>query len=143
MNVKPIPDGYHTITPYLVTTDAAALLNFLTAAFDARESERMLGPDGAIAHAEVRIGDSPLMIGQTRGDRQPVHGMLYLYVHDCDATYQRALSAGATSIVQPTNQFYGDRNAGVMDPFGNQWWVATRVENVPADELKRRAAAKK
>jgi len=141
MAVTPIPAGYHTITPYLVVQGVAQLMDFLKQAFDAREIMRMPLPDGTIMHAEVKIGDSTLMMGEARGEFKPMPGALYLYVADADATYTRALQAGATSTMEPADQFYGDRSAGVRDPVGNHWWIATHVEDVPPDELARRAEA--
>jgi PhnB protein len=139
MAVKPRPDGYHSITPYLVVDGAADVIEFLKQAFDARELMRFAAPAGRIGHAELRIGDSVVMLGDAHGEHRPMQAMLHVYVDDADATYQRALSAGATSVQAPTNQFYGDRSGGVKDPCGNLWWIATRVEDVPPDELKRRA----
>jgi PhnB protein len=139
--ITPIPEGYHTVTPYLVVQGAAKLIDFLKQAFDAKEIMRMPLPDGTIMHAEVKIGDSTVMLGDARGDFKPMPAAIYLYVNDADATYQRALHAGATSTMEPANQFYGDRNAGVKDPVGNQWWIGTHIEDVPPDELARRAEA--
>jgi PhnB protein len=139
--VKPIPDGYHTVTPYLVVPRVAELIDFLKQAFGAEETFRMPRPDGAIAHAEVRIGDSMVMMGEPMGQFQPMLAMVHLYVDDADAMYKRALEAGATSVREPTDQFYGDRTAGVKDPAGNQWWIATHKEDVAPDELARRAEA--
>ena len=141
MPVKPIPEGYHSVTPYLVVQGAAALIDFLKQAFDATEVERMSGPDGTIQHAEVRIGNSIIMMGEATAPREPMPTMLYLYVNDTDATYQRALKAGATSVQEPANQFYGDRNAGVKDRSGNFWYIGTHVEDVSPEEIRRRAAA--
>jgi len=140
MAVKAIPDGYHTVTPYLIVQGAGQLIDFLKLAFDAQETERITAPDGAIAHAEVRIGDSIVMMSDAGGERAPMPSGLYLYVNDTDAVYISALRAGATSIVEPADQFYGDRSAGVKDPVGNQWWIATHKEDVSPEELKRRAA---
>src|SRR6266566_2891421 len=106
MAVKPIPDGYHTVTPYLIVPGAAKLIDFLKQAFDARESFRMASPEGRIMHAEVRIGDSVVMMSDTGQEAQPRPCMIYLYVNDVDATYKRALQAGATSLREPVNQFY-------------------------------------
>jgi len=142
MPVKPIPEGYHTITPYLVVQGAGALLDFVKKAFDAKEVERMASPDGTIMHAEVTIGDSRLMISDARGESKPKTGMLYLYVKDADATYRRAIQAGASSVMEPADQFYGDRNAGVRDAHGNEWWMATHKEDVPLEEMKKRAEAR-
>jgi PhnB protein len=92
-------------------------------------------------HAELRIGDSVVMLADAAGDFKPLPCALYLYVPDADATYRRALEAGATSVMEPANQFYGDRNAGVKDPTGNQWWIGTHVEDVPPEEMARRRDA--
>ena len=141
MAVKPIPDGYHTITPYLVVQGVPKLIEFLKEAFGGVEKECMKLPDGTVMHAEVRIGDSLVMMGEARGQFKPMPGSLYLYVPDTDAAYKRALQAGGMTTMEPADQFYGDRNAGVMDPAGNLWWIATRQEDVSPEELERRAAA--
>jgi uncharacterized glyoxalase superfamily protein PhnB len=141
MAVKLIPEGYHTVTPYLVVPDVACLIDFLVQAFGAKETHRMSRPDGSIGHAEVKIGDSAVMMGQSNDQWKPMPGSIYLYVDDTDATYRRALEAGATSLMEPADQFYGDRNAGVQDPTGNMWWIATHKEDVAPEELARRAAA--
>jgi uncharacterized glyoxalase superfamily protein PhnB len=141
MPVKPIPDGYHSVTPYLAVEGAARLIDFLKQTFDAQEVERMMSPDGNVRHAEVKIGDSIVMLGEASGQWKPMPSILYVYVNDTDATYHRALQAGATSTREPTDQFYGDRNAGVLDPCGNQWWIATHIEDISPEELRRRAEA--
>ena len=141
MTVKPMPDGYHSVTPYLSVPGVAKLLDFLQQAFEAQELHRMPRPDGTIMHAEVRIGDSLVMMGEPMGSAQPMFGSLYLYVHDVDAVYKRALQAGATTTSEPADQFYGDRSAGVKDPVGNQWWIATHKEDVPPEEMAKRAEA--
>lgn len=141
MAAKAIPDGYHSVTPYLVVEGAARLIDFLKRAFDAEETERLAAPEGQIGHAEVRIGDSVVMIGDARGQFAAMPTMLYLYVADADATYRRALDAGATSLQAPADQFYGDRSAGIVDPAGNRWYIATRIDDLSRDELERRAAA--
>ena len=141
MPVKAVPEGYHSITPYLTVQGVAQLIEFAKAAFDAKEKERIMGPDGRIAHAEVRIGNSVVMMGEARGDWKPMPSTIYLYTADADATYQRALKAGATSVAEPANQFYGDRHGGVRDPVGNIWWIATHIEDVSPEELQKRARA--
>jgi PhnB protein len=141
MAVNPIPEGFHTVTPYLVVQGVPKLLDFLKQAFDAQEIMRMPRPDGAIMHAEVRIGDSAVMMGEAMGEHKPMPGAIYLYVADTDATYKRALQAGASSTMEPAEQFWGDRGAGVVDPVGNHWWIATHIEDVPPEELARRAEA--
>jgi PhnB protein len=140
-NVKPIPDGYHTVTPYLVVSDAAKTIDFVKHAFAAKESHRSLGPDGKVAHAEVRIGDSAVMIGGARPGQPSIPCMLYLYVADTDAFYKNAIDAGATSVMAPANQFYGDRNGTVKDAEGNQWCIATHIEDVSPEELQKRMQA--
>jgi PhnB protein len=139
MRVKPIPDGYHTVTPYLIVEGASSLIEFLKEAFDAQETERVVQPDGTIMHAEVRIGDSVVMLSDAMGEWKPMPTSIYLYVNDADATYQRALQAGGTSVMEPANLFYGDRHGSVKDPAGNYWSVATHIEDVPREELAKRA----
>jgi PhnB protein len=139
MPVKPRPDGYHSITPYLVVDGAAKVIDFLKQALDAHEIMRIAAPGGRIGHAELRVGDSVVMLGDAHGDHKPMQAMLHVYVDDADATYRRALAAGGTSVQAPADQFYGDRSGGVKDPCGNLWWLATHIEDVPPDELKRRA----
>ena len=141
MAVKPVPHGYHCVTPYLAVQGALRLIDFVKQAFDAQEIEHMNRPDGTIAHAEVRIGDSMVMIADAAPPWKPMPTGLYLYVNDTDATYQRAMQAGATSLMEPADQFYGDRNAGVEDPCGNYWWIATHKEDLSPEELARRAQA--
>ncbi len=137
--VKPIPDGYHTVTPYLTVKGVANLLDFLKQAFDATVIEHIVGDDGTVHHAEARIGDSIVMMGEASEAWQPKPGNLYLYVTDVDAVYQRAIQAGAKSVREPVNQFYGDRSGGVQDASGNQWWIATHIEDISKEELERRA----
>ena len=141
MSVKPIPEGFHSVTPYLVVPGVARLIDFLKQAFEAQELHRTAQPDGTVMHAEVRIGDSVVMMGETMGERKPMPGCIYLYVNDTDAVYRRALQAGATSLMEPADRFYGDRNAGVQDPAGNQWWIATHQEDVSPEEMAKRVEA--
>jgi PhnB protein len=141
MAVKPIPEGYHTITPYLTVKDAAPLLDFLQRALGATTVHVMKGPKGEVSHADLMIGDSHVMVGQAPDPAAVTTAMLYLYVPDCDAAYARAIAAGATSVAEPKTQFYGDRHGAVKDSSGNQWWFATHVEDVEQKELERRAAA--
>jgi PhnB protein len=141
MAVKPIPEGFHTVTPYLMVQGASKLIDFLKQAFGAKEILRMARPDGAIMHAEVKIGDSIVMMSEASGEHGPMPTMIYLYVEDVDTIYNRALQAGATSLREPTDEFYGDRSGGVKDPSGNQWWIGTHIEDVSPQELKKRAEA--
>ena len=145
--VKPVPEGYHSITPYLVVNDAAGAIEFYKTAFGASELMRMAAPNGRIGHAELRIGDSRIMLADefsemgARSARtiggSPVH--IYLYVEDVDAVTGRALAAGAKELRPVKDQFYGDRSGSIEDPFGHVWHVSTHKEDVPPDELKRRA----
>ena len=140
MAVKPIPDGYHTVTPFLVVQGAAQLIDFMKQAFGATAEEYMTNSDGNIMHAEARIGDSVIMLGEAMGgEQQPLPGMCYLYVDDADATYQRALRAGATPTQEIADQFWGDRAGGVKDPTGNHWWIATHKEDLSPEEIAKRA----
>jgi PhnB protein len=141
MEVKPVPEGYHTVTPYLTVDDADKLLDFVKRAFGAKVAHEMRGDDGSIRHADVVIGDSHVMMGQAGGPWKPMPAGIYVYLPDCDAAYRRALAAGGTSIMEPADQFYGDRHGGVTDPCGNQWWVATHIEEVSPEEINRRAEA--
>ena len=142
MAVKPIPDGYHSITPYLVVPDAPKTIAFLKQAFGATTLfEPMKRPDGSIGHAELKIGDSPLMLSEASEQCPATQAMIHLYVPDVDATYKKALGAGATSVMEVADQFYGDRSGGVKDPAGNSWYVATHKEDVAPQELAKRAAA--
>jgi PhnB protein len=141
MATKPIPDGYHTATPYLTVDGAQKLVDFLKQAFGAKETFCMKGASEKIMHAEVLIGDSVIMISDATPQWKARSSMIYLYVEDVDAVYQRAVQAGATSIREPENQFYGDRSAGVTDPVGNYWGIATRVEDVSPEELAKRSEA--
>jgi PhnB protein len=141
MAVKPIPEGHNAVSPYLVVADPARLIEFLKRTFDATELFRLAQPDGRVMHAEVKIADSVVMTGQASEQHPPTACMLHVYVTDADTVYKRALQAGATSIAAPEDAFYGDRRAAVRDAFGNQWWIATHKEDVPADEMKRREEA--
>lgn len=137
--VSPIPVGYHSLIPYLMFPDVRGFLEFLRTAFDAQVVRQVDAPDGQVSHAEVRMGDSHLMVGDPMGRHDPRPGMVYFYVPNTDAVYKQAIAAGATSVSAPTDMFYGDRNAGVQDKWGNVWWVATHIEDVNEGELQRRS----
>ena len=141
MAVKPIPDGYHTVTPYLIVAGAAELIEFAKRAFGAKERFRSSGPDGTIMHAEIQIGDSVVMVSDGSPDHPPKPAMLHVYVEDVDAVYRDALAAGGEPPREPEDHFYGDRSGGVRDAFGNQWWLATHVEDVSPEEMRRRQEA--
>lgn len=138
--VRPIPDGYHTVTPYLLAVDAEGLIDFLERAFGATLLDRYDGPDGRMAHAALQVGDSKVMMGQASEEWPAMRAMLHLYVDDVDAAFRRAVEAGGRVVREPETMFYGDRSAGVDDPHGNQWWISTHVEDVSPEEMKRRHA---
>jgi uncharacterized glyoxalase superfamily protein PhnB len=122
-----IPEGLHTVTPYLHPLRAEPLINFLKRAFGADELEKYASPDGVVHHAKIRIGDSTLEMGEAHGPYQPMPSMLFLYVPNVDAMYMRAMNAGAISTSEPADQPYGARTAAVKDVFGNQWHIATQI----------------
>jgi uncharacterized glyoxalase superfamily protein PhnB len=140
MSVRPIPEGYHAVTPYLVCDELPRVLEFLEAGLGAAVTERMPGPDGEVTHAEVQVGDSRVMLGAARGETRAQPGMLYLYVEDADAAWKRAVDAGGEVVQEPADQFYGDRVGAVADPGGNSWWFATRKGDLTREELAARAA---
>jgi uncharacterized glyoxalase superfamily protein PhnB len=128
--VKPIPEGHHTVTPYLVVPGVAKLIEFAKQAFGATEVYLSKRPDGTVQHAEIKIGDSTVMMGEAGAGGKNFPGMLHLYMEDVDAVYQRAIQAGAKSLREPADQPQGDRMGGVEDAFGNQWWIATHIADV-------------
>jgi PhnB protein len=141
MTVKPIPEGYNTFTPYFVVEGATDFIDFLKKAFGGTEVFRFPVPGGKIGHAEVRVGGSMLMLADTGPEHPPTRIGSYLYVTDVDATYKKALAAGAQSKREPANQFYGDRVATVADRWGNTWSIGTHVEDVSPEEMQRRMKA--
>ncbi len=138
MAAKPIRDGFHTVTPYLFAEGSARLVTFLCEGLNAEVMNRKDRPDGAIMHAEVRVGDSMLMLGEASREFGPMPTSIYLYVPDCDAVYQQALAAGGVSVFEIMNLPSGERYGGVKDPFGNIWWIATHVEDLSPEEQERR-----
>ena len=138
MAVKPIPDGYPRVSPYLVVRNVEETIEFIQYVFEGKIKEKMKLPDGSVNHGEVSIGDSVIMMGKATPEHPPLNTMLYIYVEDTDVTYKRALEKGAVSVMEPSDQFYGDRNAGVKDKDGISWWMATHVEDVSPEEMKKR-----
>jgi len=133
------PDGYHTLTPQTIVDDAAETIAFLETVFDAAVEE-VYENDGFIQHAQVRIGDSPLMLASSSESFGEFPVMMNVYVDDVDAVFARAVEHGATPLREPEDQFYGDRTGGVRDGQGNQWWISTRIEDVSEEEIRRRMA---
>jgi len=140
---NPIPEGYHSLQPYLIFTHASAAIDFYKAAFGATERLRMPRPDGRIGHAEIQIGDSVVMLADEHpeiGAFSPGHYggspiSLMLYTADCDAAYRQALACGAESLREPADQPYGDRMCGVLDPYGYKWYIATHIKDMTPEEL--------
>ncbi len=148
MAVKAIPDGYYSLTPYLVCKDAAKAIDFYAKAFGAQEVARMPGPGGRIMHAEVKIGNSMLMLSDENPDRGAVapsgsgrSASLMFYTEDVDGVFKRAIDLGATSIEAPTDMFWGDRMGNLKDPAGHQWAIATHKEDVTPEEMQKRMQA--
>jgi PhnB protein len=140
--MRPIPEGYHSATPWIISRDSAGLIDFLNVAFGAEAIARVAGDDGSIGHAEVRIGDSVVMMFDAKPHWPDTPAFLRLYVTDGDAVFQQALRAGATSVTEMTHLFWGDRVGRIRDPFGNLWWIQTRIEDVSLEEMERRATEK-
>jgi len=138
MSIKPIPEGFHAITPYLFAQGAARLIDFIVAAFEGELIFQQKRPDGAVMHATMRVGDSMLMLADPTPEFGVMRSSIYLYVVDCDAVYQRALDSGGVSVFPMMTLPSGQRYGGIKDPCGNVWWVATHVEDVPPEEEERR-----
>jgi PhnB protein len=149
MSAKPIPEGYHTITPYLAVDDAAEAIEYYKKAFGAKERVRMDAPGGKIGHAELEIGDSLVMLSDPfpQASTAPpkelggTSASVFMYVEDVDAVVKKAVDAGATVTMEVADQFWGDRFGSVQDPFGHVWSIATHVEDVPPEEMAQRAEA--
>jgi PhnB protein len=147
MATKPIPEGYHTVTPYLAVDDASQAIEYYKKAFGAKERVRMEAPGGKIGHAELEIGDSLVMLSDpfpqatTRPPKElgGTSASVFMYVEDVDAFVKRAVDEGATMTMEVTDQFWGDRFGSVTDPFGHSWSIATHVEDVPPEEMAERA----
>jgi uncharacterized glyoxalase superfamily protein PhnB len=141
--VAPIPKGRPRVSPYLVTRDAERVIDFLKKVVGGVEEYRLASPDGKVMHGEVKIADSVVMLAEASDQHPAMPSMLSIYVEDVDATYAKALAAGATPIRPPADRFYGDRSGGVKDHAGNQWWFCSHIEDVSIEEIERRAAAMK
>jgi uncharacterized glyoxalase superfamily protein PhnB len=140
MTTPHVPQGHHSVTPYLVVPKVPPVIAFLERVFGARQVHRVDGPGGRIVHAQVQIGDARLMMGEAMDGFPAMPACVYVYVPDTDAAYRAALEAGATSLNAPQDQFYGDRSAGVQDAAGNKWFIATHLQDVSDAECQRRAS---
>ena len=149
MSVQPVPEGYHTLIPYLAVDDAAKAIEYYTKAFGAKERARMDGPDGKIGHAELEIGDSVVMLADPSPDASTTPpsdagsttAAIVMYVEDVDAVVQKAVDAGATVTMEVEDQFWGDRFGWITDPFGHSWSIATHVEDLTPEEIEERGKA--
>lgn len=145
MSVKPIPEGYHSVTPYMGIDKASEAIEFYKKAFGATQIMRLDMPDGRVGHAELRIGDSAIMLG-TPCDQMSLSNpaestsvALHLYVNDVDAQFKQAVAAGAGVVSEPEDRFYGDRSGSVKDPYGHLWYLATRKEDLSEEQIRQRA----
>jgi len=138
MAVKAIPVGYENVIPFLVCKDTDKVIDFCQKAFDAKLTECIKSDSGAITHAEIRIRNSTIMLSEASETYPPLPVMLYIYFDDVDTVYKKAVDAGGVSLREPTNEFYGDRSCGVKDVSGNQWWMASHVEDVSPEEMAER-----
>lgn len=142
MSVKPIPEGYENVIPYLMCSKTDEVIEFCKKVFDAKVDEISRGDDGSVRHATIHIRDSAVMLSEARAEYPATPVMLYIYVDNVDEVYKKAIAAGGVSQREPTNEFYGDRSCGVKDVSGNQWWFATHVEDVSPEEMKKRQEKK-
>ncbi|MBT8135372.1 MAG: VOC family protein [Gammaproteobacteria bacterium] len=142
MTMRNPPEGYQKVTPYIIVKGLDEELGFLDTVFGTEVQEKIVDKSGAAKHAQLMIGDSMLMLGESPGDDYPPQpASLYIYVDDCDAVHNKALANGATEIMPPDDMYYGDRHGGIVDPAGIIWWIATHFEDVSHEELQRRSVA--
>ncbi len=141
-SIHPIPEGYTTVTPWMISRDSVRLLEFIKRAFHGEEIARIHNEDGSVGHAEIRIGNAVVMMFDTREDWPDTPGFLRLYMEDGDAAFEQALQAGATPVTQMTNLAFGERVGRVRDPLGNLWWIHQRIEELDYEEMSKRAGRK-
>jgi PhnB protein len=138
-SVKAVPEGMHTVTPFLVVDGANELIRFIEQSFDGKTTAIMKTQDGKVMHASIQVGDSQIMVSDATEKYPAGNCRLYLYVDNVDDTYKKAINANGTSLREPVDEFYGDRSSGVKDNWGNEWWIATHVEDVDDEEMEKRA----
>jgi len=138
MSIKPIPDGYSNVIPFLICNGAGKVIEFCQKVFDAKISDMHKMDNGTIMHAAIHIRDSAIMLSDGSPQFPAMPSMLHIYVQDVDSVYKKAIAAGGVSLREPTNEFYGDRSAGVKDHSGNQWWIGAHIEDVSPEEMEKR-----
>jgi uncharacterized glyoxalase superfamily protein PhnB len=136
--VNPIPEGMHTVTPFVIVKGADKFIDFVKNAFNGELTYAFRGDHNELVHGTIRIGDSTIMLAEEMKDFRSTFSMFQLYVDDVDSQYKEAIKAGGESVREPRDEFYGDRSSGIKDPWGNQWWIATHIEDVSDEEVKRR-----
>ena len=137
MSVKSTPQGFHTINPHLYVKEAPVFIEFMKNTFGAKELVRKESPDGMVLRAEIKVGDSKILLAEPWGQFEPTRGCFSIYVKDTDAVYKKGIEAGSISLKEPSDEFYGDRQAGFKDRFGNIWWISTYVEDIHREQLKK------
>ena len=135
--IDPVPGGYPQVIPFLIVKGAPGLIDFLEKVFGAEETDRVTMPDGRVAHSEVKIGESMIMISETSEEYPPNPTMIHIYIDDVDGVYKRAMEAGAESVMAPEDRFYGDRACMVKDATGNSWGIGTRIREIPPEEIEK------
>ncbi len=143
MSVKPIPEGYNNVIPYLICNGTEKVIDFCKKVFDAKVDGIHKDDNGIVMHASIHIRDSAVMLSEGSENHPAAPSMMYIYVEDVDKVYKKAIDAGGISMREPTDEFYGDRSAGVKDSSGNQWWIGACIENVSDEEMKKRQEAMK
>lgn len=136
--INPIPEGYHTVTPYIMVKDVGAYSEFLIKAFNAEPKSKTETPKGKILNMDLKIGTSMVMLAEARGGFKPMPMSFYMYVEDVDKSYERAIENGATSLNEPADKFYGNRDCGVIDSKGNYWFISTTIESLTEEEITKR-----
>jgi len=141
MSIKPIPEGFNNVIPYLMCKDSSKVIEFCQKTFDAKVDGVHKNENGSVMHASIHIRDSAIMLSDANETHPPSPSMMYIYVNNVDEVYDKAIAAGGVSLREPTNEFYGDRSAGFKDSSGNSWWIGAHIEDVSDEELQKRQEA--
>ena len=136
MSLSPIPSDRPQVSPYLIVADVPQLISFIQTLFQGEVTERIHNKEKQIMHAEIKVGDSLIMLGQATDEHSAISAMIHIYVENVDDTYSQAIDLGASSLSEPANQFYGERTAGVIGPQGNFWWIASQIEKLSEEEIE-------